>query len=112
MRGMAKAICVSMLLVSCASLERKAALIKTDMPKNEVLKVLGEPGQKSFRGNREAWQYCQTGPLADHYMTVWFRDGKAEGITNENSGGSIFSIFGTIFSFGLCSTDFPAADWG
>lgn len=112
MRGIAKVICVGVLLAACAGLERKAALIEMGMPKNEVLKILGEPGQKSFQGSREAWQYCQTGLLADHYTTVFFGDGKTEGITKENSGGSIFSIFGTIFSFGLCSIDFPAVDWG
>ena len=40
---------------------------------------LRSPGNRQFKGNKEAWQYCETGGMADDYITVWLINGVVAG---------------------------------
>jgi hypothetical protein len=54
----------------------------------QVREVLGEPQDRQFRGNQEAWQYCETGLLQDTFVIVWFAESKVTGVrTYHNAVG-------------------------
>jgi hypothetical protein len=72
-------------------------------PKEQVLAVLGPPGDRSFSGHAEAWQYCRTGMQSDTFTTVWFVDGKVYRVTNQDAA---------LVEWGPCSTKYPTVDWG
>ena len=70
--------------------------------KQKVLELLGPPGDRIFKEQYEAWQYCSTGFSADTYSTVWFESGTVTGIASQNA----------YWVDGFCSQAFPAIDWG
>lgn len=62
------------------------------MSKADVIKLAGEPGNKQTHGNREAWQYCQTGMVdySDKYVIIFFQDDKVaytDGYTQSQGKG-------------------------
>lgn len=74
----------ALLLAGCGSLERKAILINPGDDKKTVLSIMGTPGDRQFQGQREAWQYGQTGAGFGYhdFRIIWFRDGKVTGLTS------------------------------
>ena len=97
------------LLIGCAgsggnvSNVREASLaINYGDPKSKVLDVLGAPGDRSFRGTDEAWQYCSTGWAKDTYLTVWLSDGSVIGVTSNDAS----------LVAGLCDLEYQSVDWG
>ncbi len=76
--------------------------IDRGMSAAQVRQILGPPGDRSFRDQSEAWQFCETGMRQDTYGTVWFQDGVVFGVTTMN--GALVR--------GSCSQAFPAIDWG
>ena len=87
---------------SVSKVREKALQVSPGDPKGKVIEVLGTPGDRSFLGSSEAWQYCSTGWSSDTYVTVWFTNGKVTGLTSKNA--SIVD--------GFCSGRFPEVDWG
>src|SRR2546428_1089333 len=77
------------LLLGCASTGRSVAELEPDMTKQRVLAILGEPADRSFRGNDEAWQYQELVGFGQcKYTTVWISNGKLVGVSSRR-GGSV-----------------------
>ncbi len=98
----------SVLLISCSfaggrvsNLRGEVANISRYDSQKAVLSRLGEPGDRSFSGNYEAWQYCETGFSSDVYATVWFENGVVTGVTTQDA----------YLVDGLCDQAFPRVDW-
>ena len=80
-------------LVACGSLGKKSDLIGIGDEKEQVLKILGPPGDRQLQGSNEAWQYCETtgaGFGYHDYRIIWLYNGKVTGFTSYKSarGGS------------------------
>lgn len=75
-------LCV--LLAGCGTLQKQAALINPGDTRERVRELMGEPGDRQFQGQNEAWQYGQTGAgFGFHdFRIVWFYDGKVTGLTS------------------------------
>ena len=86
------------------NLRAQVSSLNPGQSKEQVLAVLGPPGNRSFSGNAEAWQYCRTGTelTRDTYATVWFLDGRVHRVTTEQAQIVV----------GLCSGGYPTIDWG
>ena len=63
--------------VSCASTKKtdysnRSLLISSGMSKQEVIDIMGNPGNRQFSGNDEAWQYCEElmGPGYNRYFII------------------------------------------
>ncbi len=94
---------VAMLLMGCAtitgsSLNQLVNKIGLGDSRERVLEILGSPGNRSFRGNQEALQYCTLGFFTDSFYTIWLRNSVVESVTNYDRW------------YGLCS--FREVDWG
>ncbi len=70
--------------------------------KSEVISIPGVPGDRSFEGKGEAWQYCSTGFSYDKYMIVWFHEGIVHGLTSSYRSDS---------AMGICMERFSGVDW-
>jgi len=88
---------------SVSNIREKILLISFGDTKEKVLEVLGTPGDRSFRGNSEAWQYCSTGFTIDTYSTIWFDDGLVTGVTTKYARLAVDDY---------CSQQFLEVDWG
>ena len=80
---------VTFLLYGCAThgtsdLRKKAVMIQSGMNKEEVVNILGNPGNRQFSGKKEAWQYKSYGMLEDDLHIVWFDNGKVVSYTTES----------------------------
>ena len=63
--------------------------VKPGMTVAQVSSMLGDPANRSFRDNYEAWQYDDiVGYGQCEYITIWFRDGVVLSMTSRR-GGSI-----------------------
>ena len=89
---MGKLICLTALTIglicsSCRVLERNAVLVNPGDTREKVISILGNPGDRQFRGPLEAWQYGETGAgIGYHdYRRIWFRDGLVTGIESYKS---------------------------
>ena len=93
----------ALFLSSCGSLDKKSALINPGDNKEQVLKIMGPPDDRQFKGRDEAWQYCQTGAGFGYhdYRTIWFYNGKVTGINSYKSTRAGTS----------CVTDIKAVRW-
>jgi hypothetical protein len=82
---------ITFFLVACGSLEKKSDLIGIGDDKEHVLKIMGSPGDRQFKGSNEAWQYCQTSGAGfgyHDYRIIWLYNDKVTGITSyKNSRG-------------------------
>jgi len=85
-----------------AALRDSLISIRSGASMDEVVAILGTPGDRSFFGSAEAWQYCETGFANDFFVTVWFSNGQVAGLTTENYAGNAI----------LCENNFRAVDWG
>lgn len=79
-------IVIFLFFFGCApsQLMNKSLMINAGQTKEDVLKILGNPGNRQFQGKDEAWQWCETdysGFAGDDYLVVWFYEGKVTGIT-------------------------------
>ena len=95
-------------LVGCATtgmvsnLRERALQVSYGDSKDKIAELLGTPGDRSFSGTREAWQYCSTGWSNDSYLTVWFDQGFVTQVTSQSAS----------VADGFCSGYFPRVDWG
>jgi len=77
------------LLSACASTGKAVAQLEPGMTKQQVLQILGEPADRSFRGTDEAWQYQEIAGFGQcKYTTVWISGGKLVGISTRR-GSSV-----------------------
>lgn len=87
---------------SLSDLHSRSMNIAQGISKADVMALMGAPGDRSFRGKGEAWQYCSTGFASDDYITVWFYNGIVEGLTT----------YSRAEAFGICTQTFSNIDWG
>ena len=87
---------------SVSNMQTKSMQIHPGSTKSEVMSILGAPGDRSFKGKGEAWQYCSTGFSHDKYITIWFYNGIVEGLTSYTRTDAI----------GSCTQTFSSVDWG
>jgi hypothetical protein len=100
---------LALLLSACAAsqgnvdnIRGQTALINFNDSKAIVMEMLGVPGDRSFKGTDEAWQYCSTGFNNDTYATIWFSNNKVTAISSKDGQWAV----------GSCSQSFPSVDWG
>lgn len=99
-------IVLSVLLVAgCAAtgVASKGAVmdIESGMARQDVTARLGPPGNRTFRGDVEALQYCRTGLMTDEYWTVWLLRGRVAALSSTNAA----------IAQGSCAGRFPPMDW-
>ena len=87
---------------SVSDMQAKSMQIHPGSTKDEVMSILGMPGDRSFNSKGEAWQYCSTGFSHDKYMTVWFYEGIVHGLTSYTRTDVM----------GICTQTFSSVDWG
>lgn len=90
--------------ISCGAtqvLSNKQNQISFGQSQDEVVNILGIPGNKQFQGKDEAWQYCKTGFTSDSFVVVWFYDGKVTGL----------SSYGGYYGEGNCAKFFKTVNW-
>ena len=101
-------ILFALIFASCSTIDEgldvreKTLLISYGDTKEKVKEILGMPGDRSFLGKEEAWQYCSSVSYNDVYYTVWFNDGFVTGVTNKVEE----------LSWAGCNQHFPQIDWG
>jgi len=95
-----------LLLQACASqspIVKNSARIRSGMSAWDLRRVMGEPQNRQFQGENEAWQYCATdhsGIEADNYVLVWLFNGVVSGMqTYRNT------------RFGMCESFFRTINW-
>ena len=98
------------LLASCASVGASSAVavaVQTGESKEQVLAQLGPPGDRQFRGENEALQYCRTignwimGDRSGEYTVIWLYRGRVTGVSTYRVG------LGTR----RCEAAFTTLDW-
>ena len=84
-------------------MDKKSVLINAGDSKEQVLKIMGPPDDRQFKGKDEAWQYCQTGAGFGYhdYRIIWFYNEKVTGINSYKSTRPGVS----------CVTDIKAVRW-
>ena len=94
---------ILLICVSCGTLQKDAALVNFGDTKEGVLKIMGPPDDRQFKGKNEAWQYCQTGAGFGYhdYRIFWFYDGKVTGVNSYKSSRPGSS----------CMTDLKPINW-
>lgn len=99
------AIILSISVLTCCTttqgLSYKQNNISSGQSKNDVMNILGMPGNKQFNGKNEAWQYCSTGLFTDNYVVVWFYDGTVTGMTTYSQS----------YGNGNCNKFFKSINW-
>lgn len=90
-------------LAACGTLEPKTNQLGPGDERAKVIAVMGQPGDRQFRGNVEVLQYCKTGAGYGYhdFRMVWLKDGRVTGITSykgHRPGSS-------------CTSSFKQIDW-
>lgn len=90
MRGLFFTLMISsVIFTGCASTGRAVGELEPGMSKQQVVAILGEPADRSFRGNDEAWQYQELVGFGQcKYTTVWISKGKLVGVSSRR-GSSV-----------------------
>lgn len=101
---------------SCASVGgssmRSSASVEPGQTKQQVLQVLGEPGDRQFSGENEALQYCTlsgnsfgsavNGWRPGAYTVVWLLRGRVTGVTTYRA---------SVAQTNSCESEFQRIDW-
>ncbi len=61
---------------------------------------MGSPGDRQFKKDKEAWQYCSTGFASDDYMIIWFEGDAVTGLNSYKNHAP-----------GACSSFFKPIKW-
>lgn len=94
---------ITICLLGCGSLDKKALLVNFGDTKEQVTAVMGIPDDRQFKGDNEAWQYCQTGAGFGYhdYRVIWFYKEQVSGINSYKSSRPASS----------CVTDIKQINW-
>ena len=98
----AVALCGSACSTPGSTTSEAVSKIQTGMSRAEVIRLLGQPQNRSVRDDIEVLQYCQTGLGADAAVAVWL----AKGVVT--SFGQDQMRLGLQFS---CTERSPRVDW-
>jgi len=93
----------SIFIIACGSLDKQALQVNNGDNKERVTTLMGSPDDRQFKGDNEAWQYCQTGAGFGYhdYRVIWFFKGKVTGINSYKSSRPASS----------CVTDIRQINW-
>ena len=78
-------ILTSLIFLNCSSsrnsktkvsIKEARVYIDQGMTKQEVVGLIGLPGDRQFKGREEVLQYCESGWNAHDFLMVWFFDKK------------------------------------
>lgn len=73
----------------CASVSHDTLKLEPGMSKQQIISIMGEPTDRSFRGTDEAWQYQDVAGFGQcEYVTVWIAQEKLVGVSSRR-GSSI-----------------------
>lgn len=93
---------ISIFLSGCGSITNNSLNLEPGMSKQQVIKILGTPDTRSFKGLSEAWQYSEVvGYGQCSYLTAWFRNSKLISLTSRKGS----SVAG-------CGLGSREVDWG
>jgi hypothetical protein len=84
-------------------LQGKAINIQVGQTREEVTAIMGSPQNRQFKGQDEAWQYCETsytGAAGDDYLIIWFNQGLVTGTTTYKN-----------HNHGFCESYFKTIQW-
>lgn len=88
---------------SCATaLPRSVVSVERGTTKEQVIARLGHPQDRQFKGDIEAWQYCQTGFVNDSFVIVWFAQSKVTGVNTYKD---------SVADIGFCDSHFRTVRW-
>jgi len=87
---------VLLVFVGCSASYNASLEVNNGMNKDEVLDIMGTPGNRQFNGAKEAWQYCDSKFAVDEYIVVWFNRGLVTGITTYRQRSSFDTVYRTI----------------
>jgi outer membrane protein assembly factor BamE (lipoprotein component of BamABCDE complex) len=75
-------------LIPGCSASYNSVKVNPGMNRDEVIQLMGNPGNRQFNGNREAWQYCdmKAEDKENEYVVIWFDEGKVTGLTTYRYG--------------------------
>lgn len=62
-------------------LRQNQILVDAGMSKQEVMTLLGTPGDRQLNGDLEAWQYCSSSLTTFEFVVVWFFNKKVGSVT-------------------------------
>lgn len=95
--------CAMLCACSTAGVVNRAAFMQMQpgMTRDAVIATMGEPGNRTFRDESEALQYCRTGMMTDEYFTVWLVRGVVRAVSTENA----------YIAEGSCGGRYPTMDW-
>lgn len=79
----------------------KAATVRQGASMQEVADALGPPGNRSFKDNREAWQYCRTTWGKHTFLQVLFTDGRVNEMRTSTDS----------LATGFCGDAYPPIAW-
>jgi hypothetical protein len=96
-------MCVLCLTACATRVLHQASTLAPGATPAQVRAVLGEPQERQFRGNQEAWQYCETGLLQDTFVIVWFAESKVTGLRTYHNAAGDRGFF--------CSSHLRAITW-
>jgi len=74
-------VCVFFLSACATQIRHQASAIAVGATPAQVREVLGAPHDRQLQGNREAWQYCETGVVQDTFVVVWFVESTVIGMS-------------------------------
>jgi hypothetical protein len=95
-------ILASLLFVGCANVQKRSTKVNPGDSKEQVIAVMGDPENRQFKGNQEAWQYCDTSFGRYNYSIIWFNSGVATGVNSYVSGGTPLNF---------CAAGFQPVRW-
>ena len=74
-------VCLLCLTACATQILHQASTLAPGATPTQVRTLLGEPYDRQFQGNREAWQYCETGLFQDTFVIVWFAESTVTGLS-------------------------------
>lgn len=90
-------IVLALFLFGCANVQKRSTRINPGDSKEQIIEVMGEPENRQFKGNLEAWQYCDTSFGRYNYSIVWLNSGIATGVNSYTNPGQPFNFCGAGF---------------
>jgi hypothetical protein len=77
------AITATVIIASCASTKDLSLKVSPGDPKDHVLRFMGTPDDRQFKGKVEAWQYGMVVSIGVcDYTVIWFESGQVIGLNS------------------------------
>jgi hypothetical protein len=98
-------VMISLFLIGCgpSSFVTNSHRINNGDSKTKVVEIMGDPEDRQFEGDNEAWQWCSTdygGLSGDDFVCVFFYKNNVTGIKTYRSK-----------AYGTCEGSFRTVNW-